>query len=82
MAECGHDVLELPLTEEGILSLTDTPAGSVLPYNSLYLKTGFVRQYGGHMGEYRFIRLASGESEKLESFDRIYHNGVVITHAT
>jgi len=82
VAESAHGMFELPLTGEGIIPLTDIPAGSILPYNRLYLKTGFVRQYGGHMGQYIFVRMAPGESEKLDSFDRIYHNGVVITYAT
>lgn len=77
-----YDIIELPLTDEGVISLTEIPARSILPFNILDLKTGFVHQYGGHMGQYEFIRIASGESEKLNSFNKIYHNGVVITYAT
>ena len=82
VAESAHGMLEVPLTEEGIITLTDIPAGSILPYNYLDLKTGFVRQYGGHMGQYTFVRMRPGESEKLNSLDSIYHNGVVIAYAT
>ncbi len=82
VAEGTYSMLRLPLTREGTISLADIPAGAILPYNRLYLKTGFIRSYGGHMGQYTFVKIASGEAEKLDSFDRVYHNGVVITYAT
>lgn len=77
-----RNLLELPLTKEGTIPIKDIPAGSILPYDSLYLRTGFIQHYGGHMGQYDFVRMAPGESEKLNSFENIYDNGIMNAYAT
>jgi hypothetical protein len=78
----AQGMLGIPLTEEGVVPVTDTPPDLTLPYQ-FYLKAGSAHGWygGGHMDQHTLITMNPGESEPENSLNRTYRNEVVIVHA-
>lgn len=67
----------LPITKEGSIDAQNITENSFVILNKFYLKTGFARGIGGHLGQHEFIRLKEDELYVLERYDRYYDNGMV-----
>ncbi len=76
------NLLEIPLTSNGLINTSEIPDKSYISFNNLFLKTGFIRHTGYHMGEYQFIKIKQSEIQKMDVFERLYSNGIVINYRT
>lgn len=65
------------LTVEGILDLQKVSDLHFIVFNKFSLITGFSVSTGGHMGQYKFIKINENEVSKLVVFDKYYDNNMV-----
>lgn len=78
----NNQISNLPLLNSGQININDIPSRSLLDYNKLNIKTGFLHQFGEHMGQYNFIKILPGESNKLNIFDKLYCNNIITYYYT
>jgi hypothetical protein len=68
---------EIPLTPSGLINQSQIMPNSIVSFDQLYLRTGFVREIGYHMGYYQFIKLKPDEINKMDVYGKIYSNGIM-----
>lgn len=66
-----------PLTSDGHFDPTNVPQDSFITINKFYFITGFRQKMGGHLGQYKFLRVPYEETSKFESFDKYYDNNMI-----
>ena len=67
----------LPITKDGSIDVQNISENSFIIFNKFYLKTGFAKGIGGHVGQYEFIRIEEDELYVVEKYNRCYDNEMV-----
>jgi len=78
----NNEITTLPLSNTGQIEINDIPSNSQLNYNQIYMKTGFLHQFGEHMGQYKFIKIIPEEPYKFNIFNKLYNNNIIISYYT
>lgn len=75
--EKSNVIHKMPFTEDNHFDTMNISQKSFLLIDKFYFITGFSKSIGGHMGQYRFIRIHEKEISKLTMYDKYYNNGMV-----
>jgi len=67
----------LLVTKDGGIDVQNITENSFVIFNKFYLKTGFAKVIGGHVGQYEFIRVKEDKVYVLERYNRYYDNGMI-----
>lgn len=66
-----------PIKKDGSIDIQNITEDSFIIFNKFYLKTGFAKGIGGHVGQYEFIRVKDDKVYVLERYGKYYDNGMV-----